>query len=56
MLARMPPALRCPLSPSSPRLVASAMNLLSSSSVGARKQTFISDRLSGCAVPRKKSL
>ena len=48
----MPPTERWPLRPSRPAAVASFSNVFSSSSVGSRNVTFISERLSFCAVPR----
>jgi hypothetical protein len=43
---RIPPTDRCPLRPTIPCFFASAMNCSSSASVGSRKTTFITDRLS----------
>ena len=46
METRIPPTERCPFSPTMPAFFASAMNCSSSSGLGRRKTTFITDRLS----------
>ena len=48
----MPPTERWPFRPSSPAAVASLANFFSSSSLGSRNVTFISERLSAAAWPR----
>ena len=56
MLARIPPTLRCPLSPSNPAFVAAEQNFASRSASPVTKVTFICDRLSAAAVGLKSRL